>query len=168
MTSTAPSSRPLGDHTPDDASTADDSTGDDAIPFVHHFVGGARRLQQVERWGSVSNPSSGKAAAAVPFATAGEVGEVVRDSRRAFAEWSRWSALRRARVMFRFKELIETHIDELARLISNEHGKVFLDAKGEVQRGLEVVEFACGIPHLMKGADTRWSHTIATSERGFK
>lgn len=159
MTSTAPSSRPLGDHTPDDASTADDSTGDDAIPFVHHFVGGARRLQQVERWGSVSNPSSGKAAAAVPFATAGEVGEVVRDSRRAFAEWSRWSALRRARVMFRFKELIETHIDELARLISNEHGKVFLDAKGEVQRGLEVVEFACGIPHLMKG---EFSDAVAT------
>ena len=69
----------------------------------------------------------------------------------AFAGWSETSPLTRARVMFRFKELIERHMDELALLISNEHGKVLSDAKGSIQRGLEVVEFACGIPHLMKG-----------------
>ncbi len=150
MTSTAP--RPASD-----ALAADGS--DDATPFVHHFIGGERRLQQVTRWGSVTNPSTGEETAAVPFASTAEVDEVVRDSRRAFEEWSSWSALRRARVMFRFKELIEKHIDELARLISSEHGKVFLDAKGEVQRGLEVVEFACGVPHLMKG---EFSDAVAT------
>ncbi|MCC6927804.1 MAG: CoA-acylating methylmalonate-semialdehyde dehydrogenase [Gemmatimonadaceae bacterium] len=135
------------------------SESDDAIPFVHHFVAGVRHLPAVERWGGVCDPSTGTQSAAVPFATPGDVDAAVRNSLAAFAEWGSWSALRRARVMFRFKELIEQHIDELARLISSEHGKVFLDARGEVQRGLEVVEFCCGVPHLMKG---EFSDTVST------
>jgi malonate-semialdehyde dehydrogenase (acetylating)/methylmalonate-semialdehyde dehydrogenase len=123
----------------------------DAIPFIHHFIGGVRTLQQVERWGPVFNPSTGEQSGAVPFASAADVDAAVRDAERAFVEWSALPALRRARVMFRFKEKIEAHLDELARLISNEHGKVLADARGEVQRGLEVVEFCCGIPHLLKG-----------------
>jgi malonate-semialdehyde dehydrogenase (acetylating)/methylmalonate-semialdehyde dehydrogenase len=123
----------------------------EAVPFVHHFVGGVRHLPDVGRWGDVCDPTRGVAASAVPFATAADVDVAVRDASRAFGEWSAWSALRRSRVMFRFKALLEEHLDELARLIAAEHGKVFLDARGEVQRGLEVVEFCCGAPHLLKG-----------------
>ncbi|HEX4935379.1 MAG TPA: aldehyde dehydrogenase family protein, partial [Gemmatimonadaceae bacterium] len=132
-----------------DADAAPDS--DESIPFVHHVVGGVRHLPAVERWGEVCNPSTGAQVAAVPYATAADVDAAVRDALAAFAEWGSWSALKRSRVMFRFKELLEQHTDELARIIASEHGKVFLDAKGEVQRGIEVVEFCCGIPHLMKG-----------------
>lgn len=85
------------------------------------------------------------------FADAAIVEEAVKSAERAFAEWGDSSALKRARVMFKFRELIDAHRDELARLIAREHGKVLADALGEVQRGLEVVDFACGIPHLMKG-----------------
>ncbi len=136
------------------------SSPDDAVPFVHHFVGGVRVLASVERWGAVYNPSTGAQSGATPFATPGDVDEAVRNAQAAFAGWSSTPPLRRARVMFRFKELIETHIDELARLISLEHGKVLADAKGEVQRGLEVVEFCCGIPHLLKG---EFSENVGTS-----
>ena len=123
----------------------------DTLPFVHHLIAGRRSLQRVERWGAVFNPSTGEQSGAVPFASADDVDGAVQDAQGAFSQWSALPPLRRARVMFRFKELIEIHIDELARLISLEHGKVFADAKGEVQRGLEVVEFCCGIPHLLKG-----------------
>ena len=146
MTSTLPTDAPAGD----DA---------DATPFIHHFIGGARTLAHVDRWAPVGNPSTGATTAAVPFASAADVDAVVQDAQRAFAAWSATPALRRARVMFRFKELIEAHLDELARLISLEHGKVFADAKGEVQRGLEVVEFCCGIPHLLKG---EFSESVGT------
>jgi len=137
---------------PPDAEAAPDATaGDDTIPFVHHFVSGARHLPHVDRWGPVYNPSTGKQSGAVPFASGSDVHHVVTDARRAFDEWGRWSAIKRSRVLFRFKALIEGHMDELARLIALEHGKVLADARGEVQRGLEVVEFCCGVPHLMKG-----------------
>ncbi|MBC7895799.1 MAG: CoA-acylating methylmalonate-semialdehyde dehydrogenase [Cytophagaceae bacterium] len=116
-------------------------------------------MAHVERWGAVYTPSPGEQSAAVPFASAADVDAIGRDAHRAFAEWSAIPPLRRARVMFRFKELIEQHIDELARLISLEHGKVLADAKGEVQRGLEVVEFCCGIPHLLKG---EFSESVGT------
>jgi malonate-semialdehyde dehydrogenase (acetylating) / methylmalonate-semialdehyde dehydrogenase len=127
------------------------ASSDDAVPFIHHFVGGQRVLQQVERWGPVFEPSTGRQSGAAPFATSDDVDAAVQDAHRAFAAWSATPALRRARVMFRFKQLIETHVDELALLIAREHGKVVADARGEVQRGLEVVEFCCGIPHLLKG-----------------
>jgi malonate-semialdehyde dehydrogenase (acetylating)/methylmalonate-semialdehyde dehydrogenase len=153
MTATAPRST--------DAANIPAPPDDDpaAIPFVHHFVGGVRHLPTVERWGPVANPSTGAQGAAVPLASAADADVAVQDAHRAFREWSAWSPLKRSRVMFRFKELIETHMDELARLIATEHGKVFLDARGEVQRGLEVVEFCCGIPHLMKG---EYSDSVAS------
>ena len=124
---------------------------DGSVPFIHHVVAGARTLVDVERWGPVFDPSAGVQSGAVPFATAQDVDAVVQDARRAFAEWSVVPPVRRARVLFRFKELLESHGNELAELISREHGKVLADARGEVQRGLEVVEFCCGIPHLLKG-----------------
>src|SRR5256885_4804384 len=116
-----------------------------------HFVGGKHVKGESGRFGDVFNPTTGALAARVPLASKSEVERAVANAKEAFAGWSEISPLSRARVMFRFKELIERHIDELALLVSNEHGKVLSDARGSVQRGLEVVEFACGIPHLMKG-----------------
>jgi malonate-semialdehyde dehydrogenase (acetylating)/methylmalonate-semialdehyde dehydrogenase len=131
--------------------TATDEDADGAVPFIHHFVAGARQLVDVARWGAVYDPSTGAQTAAVPFASMGDVDTAVMEARRASLEWGALPAPRRARVLFRFRELLESHADELAELISREHGKVLADARGEVQRGLEVVEFCCGIPHLLKG-----------------
>ncbi|MFN8579676.1 MAG: aldehyde dehydrogenase family protein, partial [Gemmatimonadaceae bacterium] len=124
---------------------------DEALPVVPHFFNGQRQTPSTARHGPVFNPSTGLAARRVPLATRGDVEAVIADAQNAFAEWGASSPLRRARVMFKFRDLLDQHMDELAAIISDEHGKVLADAKGEVQRGLEVVEFACGIPHLMKG-----------------
>ena len=99
---------------------ADDDTDDGSIPFVHHFISGARTLTAVDRWGPVFNPSTGAQTAGVPFASVGGVDAAVRDAQRAFADWSALTPLRRARVMFRFRELIEAHTDELAELIRSD------------------------------------------------
>src|SRR3989454_1452986 len=117
-----------------------------------HFIGGKQvRGENGGRFGDVFNPTTGVLAAKVPLASKAEVEHAIAVAKEAFAGWSETSPLARARVMFRFKELIERNMDELALLIASEHGKVLSDAKGSIQRGLEVVEFACGIPHLMKG-----------------
>jgi malonate-semialdehyde dehydrogenase (acetylating)/methylmalonate-semialdehyde dehydrogenase len=87
----------------------------------------------------------------VAFASADDTRDAIASAERAFGGWSTLSPVKRARVMFRYRELLEAHQDELARLIASEHGKVVSDARGELQRGMEVVEFACGIPHLLKG-----------------
>ncbi len=126
---------------------------------LHHYIGGKHVKGEGGRFGDVYNPTTGAVAAKVPLASKAEVEKAIADSKRAFAEWSEMSPVARARVMFRFKELVEKHIDELAAIVSSEHGKVLSDAKGSVQRGLEVVEFACGIPHLMKG---EYSDNVAT------
>ncbi|WP_232526118.1 CoA-acylating methylmalonate-semialdehyde dehydrogenase [Lysobacter capsici] len=97
------------------------------------------------------NPASGEVIGAVALATAAEVDAAVAAARAAFPAWSRTPPLKRARVMFRFKELIERELDGLSALITREHGKVLSDARGELIRGLEVVEYACGIPELLKG-----------------
>ncbi|MGC4028555.1 MAG: CoA-acylating methylmalonate-semialdehyde dehydrogenase [Steroidobacteraceae bacterium] len=96
-------------------------------------------------------PSTGEQIAAVQSASAAEVDRAVHAARAAFAQWSGLSPVRRARVMFGFKQLLEARKDELARVISREHGKTIDDAAGEIARGIEVVEFACGAPHLLKG-----------------
>jgi len=130
------------------------NTRDAALAKVRelsHFIGGKHVRGESGRFGDVFNPTTGALAAKVPLASRPEVERAIAVAKEAFAGWSETSPLTRARVMFRFKELIERHMDELALLISNEHGKVLSDAKGSIQRGLEVVEFACGIPHLMKG-----------------
>ena len=116
-----------------------------------HFTGGQRLAGASGRFGAVFDPATGEQAARVPLASKTETAAAVAVARAAFPGWSETPPLQRARVMFRFKDAIERHLDELARIITSEHGKVLSDARGEMMRGLEVVEFACGIPHLLKG-----------------
>ena len=121
------------------------------VKQLTHFIGGKSVAGGSGRSGDVFNPSTGELSAKVPFASVDEMRQAIANSAAAFPGWAATSPQARARVMFKFKELIESHMDELGRLVANEHGKVLSDAKGSVQRGLEVVEFACGIPHLLKG-----------------
>jgi malonate-semialdehyde dehydrogenase (acetylating)/methylmalonate-semialdehyde dehydrogenase len=116
-----------------------------------HYVGGKIVGGGSGRSAPVYNPVLGVAATEVALASAAETKNAIASARAAMTEWSDTPALRRARVMFRFRELIEKHADELAAIITREHGKVLADARGEVTRGLEIVEFACGIPQLLKG-----------------
>ncbi|MDR6176754.1 MULTISPECIES: CoA-acylating methylmalonate-semialdehyde dehydrogenase [unclassified Pseudomonas] len=118
-------------------------------PVIGHYINGAVSTQ-AERFSDVFNPAEGVVQARVAQATAQTVEQAVAAAKAAFPEWSEQSALRRARILFRFKELLDQHHKELAALITREHGKVLSDAMGEVTRGIEVVEFACGAPHLAK------------------
>jgi malonate-semialdehyde dehydrogenase (acetylating)/methylmalonate-semialdehyde dehydrogenase len=118
---------------------------------ITHFIAGAVAPQAGARTGDVYNPSTGQVQARVELANSAHLDKAVADAKAAQPAWAALNPQRRARVMFRFKELIELHMDELAELLSLEHGKVIADSKGDIQRGLEVVEFACGIPHLLKG-----------------
>ena len=118
------------------------------VPF---WINGARHSARGSRSGDITNPATGEVIRRVAFADAADVDAAVRAASAAFNDWGTTPPLRRARVMARFKELIEQHRNELAQLITQEHGKTLPDAQGEVQRGLEVVEFASGVPHLQKG-----------------
>jgi malonate-semialdehyde dehydrogenase (acetylating)/methylmalonate-semialdehyde dehydrogenase len=118
---------------------------------VHHWVSGRTLTGSSGRFGDVYNPASGEVQARVALATVAEVNSAVAAAATAFPEWSAQPVLRRARVMFRFREIYERRLDEVAALLTSEHGKVFSDAKGEAMRGLEAVEFATGIPQLLKG-----------------
>ncbi len=121
---------------------------------IGHFIGGKEGKGSSGRFGDVFNPNTGEVQAKVALAGKAEVGAAIANAAAAQPEWAATNPQRRARVMFKFLELIQKEHDDLARLLSSEHGKVFSDAKGDVQRGIEVVEFACGIPHLMKGEYT--------------
>ncbi|MFS8149190.1 CoA-acylating methylmalonate-semialdehyde dehydrogenase [Vreelandella titanicae] len=121
------------------------------MSILGNFINGQAVASQSGRTAPVYNPATGEQTLQVALSSAQETQEAVRVADEAFATWSKMSPLKRSRILFKFKALVEEHTDELARLISREHGKVFSDAKGEVTRGLEVVEFACGIPHLQKG-----------------
>ncbi|MCA8862910.1 MULTISPECIES: CoA-acylating methylmalonate-semialdehyde dehydrogenase [unclassified Halomonas] len=121
------------------------------MSILGNFINGQAVASQSGRTAPVYNPATGEQSLQVALSSAQETQEAVRVADEAFATWSKMSPLKRSRILFKFKALVEEHTDELARLISREHGKVFSDAKGEVTRGLEVVEFACGIPHLQKG-----------------
>ena len=121
------------------------------LTTLGHFIGGRAAEGTSGRFGDVFDPATGEKARRVAFATAAEVDAAVRAAREAFAGWSETPPLRRAAVLFRFRELLLRDADRIAALITAEHGKTLADARGEVQRGLEVVEFACGIPHLLKG-----------------
>jgi len=118
---------------------------------LSNFINGQHQASQSSRCQAVYNPATGEAQAQVSLASADETRSAIAVAETAFQSWSQVTPLNRARVMFNFKTLLEQHRDELATLISQEHGKVFSDAQGELTRGLEVVEFACGIPHLLKG-----------------
>lgn len=122
---------------------------------IHHFIGGQSLVGASGRFGDVMDPNTGQAQARVQLATADEVDRAVQAAQAAFEGWSATNPQRRARVMFEFKRLVEARMDELAHLLSSEHGKVIADSKGDLQRGLEVIEFACGIPHALKGEYTQ-------------
>jgi malonate-semialdehyde dehydrogenase (acetylating)/methylmalonate-semialdehyde dehydrogenase len=116
---------------------------------IPHFLGG--KPVDSERHGAVYNPATGEQTAEVAFASPAQVDGAVAAAKQAFPAWRDASLARRARVMFAYRELIEKHKQELAQILTAEHGKVLSDALGEVSRGQEVIEFACGIPHLLKG-----------------
>jgi malonate-semialdehyde dehydrogenase (acetylating)/methylmalonate-semialdehyde dehydrogenase len=118
---------------------------------VPHWIGGKAVPGASGRTANVFNPATGQVQAQVPLANAPELNAAVAAAADAFPAWSAQPPLRRARVLFRFRELFEQHLDEIAALITSEHGKVFSDARGEATRGLEVVEFATGIPQMLKG-----------------
>jgi len=117
---------------------------------IDHFISGATVTGASGRYTDIYNPNTGEVQARVQLATESEVDVAVQAAKAAFPAWAATNPQRRARVMFRFKQLLEENIDELAELLSSEHGKVVADSRGDVQRGIDVVEFACGIPHLQK------------------
>ena len=121
---------------------------------IQHFINGKIYKGTSKRTGKVFNPATGEQSSEVNLATTNDVNEAVSKAKKAFLSWSQKTPLFRARVLFKFKELIEKNSDELTKIIVSEHGKVYEDAKGSLTRGLEVVEFACGIPHLLKGEFT--------------
>ncbi|GID09034.1 CoA-acylating methylmalonate-semialdehyde dehydrogenase [Pseudomonas sp. 008] len=119
-------------------------------PVIGHYIDGQLQDSGSERFSNVFNPATGSVQARVGLASQKTVDEAVASAMKAFPAWSEQSSLRRSRVMFKFKELLDRHHNELAEIISREHGKVFSDAKGEVTRGIEIVEYACGAPNLLK------------------
>ena len=120
----------------------------DTVPM---WIGGRAWVPPSPRLGDVFNPATGQIARRVPYASAGDVDAAVGAATAALAEWRDWPALRRARVMQRFLRLMEENQQDLARIVTAEHGKTLPDALGSIQRGMEVIEFACGIPQLLKG-----------------
>jgi len=130
-----------------------------AMKHVTHWIGGKPWDGEAERHGDVYDPAAGQVTGQVDFATPAEVDLAVAAATDAFLTWRRASLARRASVLFAFRELVRDHATEMAKLITEEHGKVVTDAAGEVARGLEVVEFACGIPHLLKGG---FSENVST------
>ena len=127
---------------------------------LHHYVNGTKIAGTSERFGDVFNPATGEIAARVPLASATETAKAVDSAAAAFPAWRDTPPLRRAAILFRFKELLDRHTDEIAQLIAAEHGKVLNDARGSLIRGIEVVEFACGAPHLLKGT---FSENVGTN-----
>ena len=126
---------------------------------IQHWIAGAETTGASTRFGTVYNPATGAEQAQVALAEVADVDAAVAAASKAWQEWRDVSLIRRARVMFALRDLMERHLDELAELVADEHGKVVSDAKGEIIRGLEVVEYACGIPTLLKG---EYSEQVST------
>ena len=124
------------------------------MKLIEHFVNGKSFSGNSKRTGKVFNPATGEQSSEVKLASKGDVDKAVEIAKQAFKTWSKKPPLVRARVLFKFKNLIEKYSDDLTKIIVSEHGKVYEDAKGSLTRGLEVVEFACGIPQLLKGEFT--------------
>jgi len=119
--------------------------------IINHWINGDFQPSVSNRFGDVYNPATGAVIAKLPMGGASDLEKAVKSAKHAFHSWSTTSITKRAQLMFKFKELLELRRDELIEIISLEHGKVIPDASGSLQRGIEVVEFACGIPHLLKG-----------------
>jgi len=122
--------------------------------LITHFVNGKNITGKSERTGKIFNPATGEQESQVKLGSKLDLDDAVKIAKKAFEEWSLKPPIQRARVMFKFKELIEKNYDEITKLIVSEHGKVYDDAKGSLTRGLEIVEFACGIPQALKGEFT--------------
>jgi malonate-semialdehyde dehydrogenase (acetylating)/methylmalonate-semialdehyde dehydrogenase len=119
---------------------------------IEHWIGGSFTSGSENRRGAVFNPATGEQQHEVVLASPDDVDAAVSAAQAAFVEWSQASLSRRTKILFNFRELVNSHVGQLAEIISDEHGKVLSDAAGEVQRGLEVIEFACGIPTLLQGS----------------
>ena len=132
---------------------------DEQVTAINHWIGGRKVAGTSGRRGPVYNPAMGRQTGAVDFASAEEVGQAVAAAKAAFPRWRATSLSRRAEILFRVRALFDEHRTDIARILTAEHGKVLSDALGEVARGLEVVEFACGIPHLLKGEYTEQAST---------
>ncbi|MGE5762858.1 MAG: aldehyde dehydrogenase family protein, partial [Mycobacterium leprae] len=118
---------------------------------IEHWIGGSTTSGASTRGGTVWNPASGEQQAEVLLAEPADVDAAVQAARKAFDTWRDVPLTGRARIMFAFRDAVERNLDALAEIVSDEHGKVVSDARGEVIRGMEIVEFACGIPSLLKG-----------------
>ena len=129
------------------------------LTLLRHWIGGKPYEGSVDRWGDVYNPATGESNTRVAFATEATVDEAVRFAAAAQKKWGAASLAQRTRVMFNYRQLLDKHKVEMAAMITREHGKVAADALGEVSRGLEVVEFACGLPQLLKG---EFSENVST------
>jgi malonate-semialdehyde dehydrogenase (acetylating)/methylmalonate-semialdehyde dehydrogenase len=130
-----------------------------SLSTITHWIAGKPWDGAIERWGDVYNPARGEPSARVAFAEAATVDAAVAAAADAARSWGRTSLAARARILFAFRELLERRKRDLAEILTREHGKVLSDAMGEVNRGLEVVEFACGLPHLLKG---EFSENVST------
>ena len=126
---------------------------------VGHYIGGQSVMGTSGREGGVYNPATNELIRNVALADAAEVDKAVSNAAEAFHDWAEMPSARRVQVLYRYRELLIQNIDEMARLLSSEHGKTVDDAKGSITRGLEVVEFACGIPQLLKG---EFSESVAS------
>src|SRR5918996_3178046 len=126
---------------------------------VSHWIGGRIVPGESGRSGPVYNPATGEQTGEVDFASVEEVDSAVTAAKEAFPEWRAWSLSRRQELMFTVRQLVHDRLDDLARILTSEHGKVLSDARGEVQRGLEVIEYACGIPTLLKGGFSEQAST---------
>ena len=127
---------------------------------LHHFINGKPVQGTSGRFGDVYNPATGEKSARVPLAGKAELDQAVAAAKAALPGWAATPPLTRARVMFRFKQLAEANIDKLAALVTADHGKTLSDAKGSCTRGLEVVEYVCGIPQMLKG---EFSENVGTN-----
>ena len=119
--------------------------------LIEHFIDGKIVPGTSDRKGKVFNPAIGKQESEVILGTKQDLDLAVQKAKKAFEKWSNVTPIQRARIIFKYKEIIEKNSDLLAKMIVSEHGKVYEDAKGSLTRGLEVVEFACGIPQMLKG-----------------
>ena len=127
---------------------------------IPHFINGKTVEGRSGRFGDVFNPATGEVQAKVALAAKAEVDAAIAAAAAAFPAWAQTPALQRARMLFRFKSLVEANLDKFAAIVTSEHGKVLSDARGSCVRGLEVVEFACGIPQLLKG---EFSENVGTN-----
>jgi len=122
--------------------------------LIEHFVNGKKFSGDSKKTGKIFNPATGEQSSEVKLGTTNDLNKAVESAKKAFEAWSNKPPLQRARIIFKFKEIIEKNFDELTKIIVSENGKVYEDAKGSLMRGLEVVEYACGIPQMLKGEFT--------------